>query len=441
MPLLDIVNTIQIILAWLSVLERRLKMPDYPTENRNFFLPIQIEYDSDYYVQLQQKFLEYCEHVNEDLPVWNSFNNSQHRICWDANYIKQQVKKICDNILHAIQLYYHGDIKQAQNVISEIIRGIQQHDQNNFFISNIDCSYATRGIVPFSFLYENTTLRQRQKNTPLTFFRARTDAVRDFHDMGHVPLNMREKISTQRFSIPGIPCLYIGTSSLDVWKELGCPAYHDFNVSAIQLTSIGKERRILNLLSSMYLRNYLHFQLNYENVKKMHYERMGNLIETLYLSWPMVCATSFRIMHTTKFFHSEYIISHLIMLSLKELKLDGVAYASKQTVALSADYAMPQMVNVAIPVFDFDDDCVYGKIYDSVQFTNPVNFETYLGLTHRAAHSIHNHSYYHKVYHNTHARPDTLIEFAGQITYYENTRFCDFDNYLCHSPVHSFSES
>ena len=67
-------------------------MPDYPTENRNFFLPIQIEYDSDYYVQLQQKFLEYCEHVNEELPIWNSFNNSQHRICWDANYIKQQVK-------------------------------------------------------------------------------------------------------------------------------------------------------------------------------------------------------------------------------------------------------------------------------------------------------------------------------------------------------------
>ena len=38
--------------------------------------------------------------------------------------------------------------------------------------------------------------------------------------MFHVPFNMREKVSSARFSIPGFPCLYLGTSLEVCWNEI-----------------------------------------------------------------------------------------------------------------------------------------------------------------------------------------------------------------------------
>ncbi len=46
-------------------------------------------------------------------------------------------------------------------------------------------------------------------------------------DLFHVPLNMRSKIQTQRYSIPGYPCLYIGNSIYACWEEMGRPAMHN----------------------------------------------------------------------------------------------------------------------------------------------------------------------------------------------------------------------
>ena len=39
--------------------------------------------------------------------------------------------------------------------------------------------------------------------------------------MFHIPFNHRDKIGNQRFSISGIPCLYLGSSSYICWEELG----------------------------------------------------------------------------------------------------------------------------------------------------------------------------------------------------------------------------
>lgn len=80
-------------------------------------------------------------------------------------------------------------------------------------------------------------------------------------------------VSTQRFSIPGVPCLYLGTTSYVCWLEMDKPHDSEFNVYATSFSIKNKERK----------------------------------------------------------FKSEYIVSQLIMQCLSELLIDGIAYASKKS--------------------------------------------------------------------------------------------------------------
>lgn len=411
-------------------------------EESNLFLPVVIEKDEMYLSILEKKFKQYQQYLDDELPIWRVLSQRALDNNWDIEFIRQSTKEICDNLLNSISLYYEGNTVCATNTVEKIISRICEHDINDFFISTIDRSYATRETIPFDFLHKDFDRIQNLQNTPLSFFRARTDPVEQYKDMGHVPLNMREKVGTQRFSIPGIPCLYLGTSSLNVWKELRCPAFHNFNVSAIQLTERGKNRKILNLISGLSLLAGLQYELSSNvGLSNFNREKLRNLIEILYLSWPLVCATSFRVKNETRAFHSEYIISHLIMCCLKKLHIDGIAYISKQTIPLPECYALPQMVNIAFPVFESQDNSNNGKIYDSFKFSNPVNFEAYLCLERNQSHPIKNFSYYSKVYGSRACAPLSHVVWANQVMDYRGVQFNAFDNYLCQFDVYSFIET
>ena len=49
--------------------------------------------------------------------------------------------------------------------------------------------------------------------------------------MFHIPFNKRGKVETQRYSAPGYPCLYLGSSVNACWEELGQPRFDDMMVS------------------------------------------------------------------------------------------------------------------------------------------------------------------------------------------------------------------
>lgn len=51
----------------------------------------------------------------------------------------------------------------------------------------------------------------------------------------HIPFNLRGKVKTQRFSIPGFPSLYLGNSIYVYWEELKRPNISDFQ--AVRLLS------------------------------------------------------------------------------------------------------------------------------------------------------------------------------------------------------------
>ena len=55
--------------------------------------------------------------------------------------------------------------------------------------------------------------------------------------MFHIKYSLRSKVKTQRFSFPGLPCLYLGASSYVCWLELNRPAFDKFQVATIKQKS------------------------------------------------------------------------------------------------------------------------------------------------------------------------------------------------------------
>ena len=173
----------------------------------------------------------------------------------------------------------------------------------------------------------------------MTFYRARTEYFEDPKEMYHIPLNKRDLVGTQRFSIPGVPCLYLGTSVYDIWLEMGRPAYKDFNVSAVKLNDDGKRLRVLNLAFNPYV--IMGVGSVVADEKGLNIDKVTNMTVSMLRLYPIIIATSIQNKKSIGKFKSEYIISHLLMMNLQEIGCDGVSYLSKRIEGYE-EYSLPQ---------------------------------------------------------------------------------------------------
>ena len=330
-------------------------------EMNNFCLPIKISKDCDYYCALIQKLWSYCDFikiVQDENDIENLFNN---------------VYSNCSKIKECLESYYNAKYSKAQTLIKEYLE--QYVDDNPYILTSIEESYAFRGIAPKNIQpssYRNdpglNKIYDKMMNTPLTFYRARTGEEHlGYKDMLHIPFNMRSKIGTYRFSIPGVPCLYLATTSYGTWIELRRPEYEKFNVSLFKLP---KNLKVLNLCT---FQDYINGSSSLE-IDEKEYKAVINFLEF----FPLIIATSFDILEDDREFKSEYIISQLVMQSAKELGVDGVAYISKREEDRSA---YPIAVNLAILMPQNFDQNSKGELYwdriSEIQLTEPIKLSDF----------------------------------------------------------------
>lgn len=376
-----------------------------------FTLPICIDKDCDYITNLYDKLNKYSDFTKtiKNIP----------RIAIE------NIENNCSLIKKSMELYYNADIDGAKKKIYEILK---KYKDNSFIVSNLDKSYAFRGIAPFQDLHsEGYAEKYKQMNEyPLSFFKARTGETNFLRkDMLHIPFDKRGVISTQRFSIPGVPCIYLGTTSYVCWLEMGMPEDYKFNVSSYNVPT---KLKILNLVISEGLING---HLTHINMKKTeNRENNIELLSTMLEIFPLICATSYSIKEGNRKFRSEYIISQLIMQCLNELGIDGVSYISKKA---QNDYiAYPHCINLAIPIkyegdFVFDREVKkYGDLCGEIKLTKPINFSEYIKIQkeHIKPKSV---SYINKIYTEGYT---STIKLAGKNIEYWKSTFADFDNYL-----------
>lgn len=339
-------------------------------KNNDFITPIIIEKDNDYRSELKK--------------IYSNLEKTLIKISADDFYV-QETKKYKKKLISVLDKYYSGYISEAQKNIDQIIN---EFDDDNTAISNINNSIS----------FGHTT-----EEHEVDFFRARcNDKFIDYKEkeMLHIPFSKRSMVKTERFSIPGLPCLYLGTSSYVCWIELGKPADHMFNVSPIKLDNTQK---IFNL--AINFKDFCHTENNEKTVFRL-----------LLLS----IATSFRVKEDNRVFKSEYILSQLIMLSCMKKGLSGIAYYSKQV----DDDRFAYSVGVNLVLFaSYSKGKELSKICNHIYISKSFNYSMYKNLSAL----------------QTCKKADLRINHIDGFNYignsermipYKETLFYDFDNYL-----------
>lgn len=108
--------------------------------------------------------------------------------------------------------------KKLNEIVTSVYQGL--HSRAFTQLSNLLNGNKKKPSLNSSILID--VLKAKEK--PLYRMR-RMENRRDvsYMDLFHIPLNKRGIVNTNRYSAPGYPCLYLGTSIYACWEELGRP--------------------------------------------------------------------------------------------------------------------------------------------------------------------------------------------------------------------------
>ncbi len=295
--------------------------------NVQLYAPFEIDKDSDYYSDLRSKY----SMLYTDAKMAGADDAS-------LKIIDKFRKKIQDAIL----CYYKGEIVSSHQKIKNLVKDCID---NEFAVNIISKSAAFPGV-----------------GDEVQLFRARLGNPRGYKskDMLHLPYSLRGKTGNYRFSIPGVPSLYLGNSSYACWIEMERPAEVEFNVSPVLLDG---SQKILNLAV-----------MNRDFLKLNDFEegRVHSWLKLLIL----MLATSYRVKEEGRTFRSEYIVSQSIMLACKQLGIDGIAYYSKQ---VTDQVFSKAAVNLALfTVYKYSQE--YSDVCKHIMIGDSFNYQTFKQL-------------------------------------------------------------
>ena len=338
------------------------------------YAPFVVEKDEDYYKDLRKKYKMIL-----DAAVDAGADEKSIKI----------IKKYSGKVKEAMRLYYSGSISKSHNVVKKLVKDCSD---NALAVSTLTMSNAFPGI----------------HGTEIQLFRARlSESIHTYkaNEMLHLPLSLRGKTGNYRFSIPGIPSLYLGNSSYACWIELGRPAEHRFNVAPVVLDGT-------QIVFNLAVMTRAWYDLN-----ELEEEDVHCWLKLLIL----MIATSYTVKEEGRVFKSEYIISQSIMLACKELGYDGVAYFSKRVSDEIFAYAA---INLAL-FAPYQHNKKYSTVCNKMKIDDSFNYSMYKQLG-----SINRNRTY-----------DLRLASTGLITNigeyrkerqfpYTSTEFCEFDKFL-----------
>ena len=283
--------------------------------------------------------------------------------------VKKEVHDICDGILNAFQCGISGNISEMDELINGII---SNHIKDEFWVSDLEHSYAFRGVSYYEELHSKCSeeIYEKSIKDELSFFRAVSEDKEtvEITRMLNCPYKYLSNADAGRFSKEGVSCIYLGTTSLVCVNEI--VDFNDFEndnnvfVSAFRFNDKGNKLKILNLATSNYL-NLYDPRIGYDSQYRK--ELMISFIKL----YPLIMATSFVVKdHSNNKVKYEYLISQSLMRTLKINGIDGVAYTSRKI--NNSNFAFPNNVNLAIISDDVSEDNEYGSLKKYFSMTQPV---------------------------------------------------------------------
>lgn len=155
------------------------------------------------------------------------------------------------------------------------------------------------------------------------------------NDLFHIPFNKRHLVSNQRFSITGLPLLYLGLSPVDIFYELRAK---DVDLNDLYFSSF-----VLKNPSSLTVANLTNqFPHIYSNFKALHdvgspvklndpiFGDMEKECRIEFYKFSLSSLCSFQILERFEGgnFIEEYVIPQLLSEKVRQMGFDGISYSS-----------------------------------------------------------------------------------------------------------------
>ncbi|QZT36569.1 hypothetical protein K5X82_15145 [Halosquirtibacter xylanolyticus] len=204
---------------------------------------------------------------------------------WTYNSLIEMLETISNSLLNSIDHFHAGLPNKAYNRLAEGLSILLKNKstRNNFR------EHFTLSLSHFK------SYRLRNKLRP-------NDIINHPKDLFHIPFGIRRITKSYRYSIPGFPCLYLGSSPEISFKEIG--------ESMKDLFGIVFESK----------KNLTFFNIDFSEVP------YSIDIEKLYIkivSWPLIAACSIKMndSHKSYEFKPEYIIPQLLLQYIRQQEI------------------------------------------------------------------------------------------------------------------------
>jgi hypothetical protein len=273
--------------------------------NPIFDLPVE-RGNEEFIVFLDNKFNEYYKTLNDFEGELGLFIRNNRDV------IKNQ---IC-SIHTALVLYYDGRQAEAYNYLDKGYKEVLGY----LWIQNKE------------FTDDNSN----------RYFRIRTgeNVTYKKQDLFHIPFDKRNLVERQRFSLSGVPCLYLGKSIYTCWEELNRPINNvhisRFDLKDLRLLLLNRRPELIRAMLSR----------PFEDCNDIIKRYIINFI----MSFPLVLSCSIKVEDYTKDFVPEYIIPQLLLQSVKASdEIDGILYISNKASLFIEPTTIDEASNVVIP--------------------------------------------------------------------------------------------
>lgn len=305
-------------------------------------------------VELIKIFDDYKKYVNSIINKnYNLHLSSDDQI---------KIEKTIDIILRVFERYLSGEVAGAYNTLLNLIK-LQKAELDFFCLEN-----RTKELLPFENLYR---------------LRASNAGKLSRKDIFHVPYSKRKYVNSYRFSIPGLPAIYLGSSLYVCWEEMSRISLDELYVSRFRF-NVGESVSLLNLsytnkLLLNHLEEFPEEQLDASEISQIIIKSIHNYFNI----WPLIAACGIKVQNTDAPFKPEYIIPQLLMQYIgREKQYDGIMFSSTRIGALRVD--PKKCINVVLPVRKQDTKTDYCPVLaKKIVLSEPLSIKFYKTTIHK----------------------------------------------------------
>jgi hypothetical protein len=196
------------------------------------------------------------------------------------------------------------------------------------------------------------------------FYRARVNGEKHLTkaDLFHVKFELRHIVSTNRYSIPGFPALYLGDTTYVCWDEFNRHKLRDLWFARITNT------RVLKIIQIQRIEDFL------KELNSINQDLQLTFLLRYLITFPLTIACSVKVKNPTGNFKPEYIIPQLLLQYIsRNDKIDGVKFLSTKV-----DYSKLHNVdayNYVFPVKTIAKNGFCSVLSDIFHSTEPTSLE------------------------------------------------------------------